>query len=348
MKRLALVLCVWMLLPNDAVAQTERIGDFDVRRNFASVLADGFAVRSWGELAWVCVGGGPSIVLKLGERLVGDSNLEIRVTYQAPGGSPVTGRWRLGYEREFRAWRAGFQRDFASLTDQESVAAMTSVATAASFLTVTAIDPVDDQSFALRFGTRGLARALMTLPCFRSLLTTLPCFRSLLWIKRSECPEEGNPGGAPQSGVGYLNWLVYYSLEEVGMRPYLPLFFVLLLMACEGPIGPDGPTGPQGLPGSDGLPGEQGEAGPGTRLVLDGQLDWEGAGTVALPLAAGTLADPPAVTCYTAPEANSTAWLIIATSNLTGACGLAWTGSSLAVAIVDSVPYWYFIIVVIY
>ena len=123
------------------------------------------------------------------------------------------------------------------------------------------------------------------------------------------------------------------------MRKLVCVTCVLALVACSGDIGPVGPEGPQGV---------QGVPGPGTRTVLAGQLDSAGNGAVTLPSAAGTLNDPPAVTCYIADSANSTAWLLIATSNLAGACGLGWTGATWGVAIVQSEPFWLFRIVVVY
>lgn len=122
-------------------------------------------------------------------------------------------------------------------------------------------------------------------------------------------------------------------------RYVLALMFAVLLFGCEGS---EGPMGPQGIQGPEGKPG------PGTRVVLVGQLDYYGVGAVDLPAAAGTLADPPAVACYISSSLDSTAWLIIATANLTGSCGLVWGGSNLRVGIVSSLPYWYFKIVVVY
>ena len=117
------------------------------------------------------------------------------------------------------------------------------------------------------------------------------------------------------------------------------ILIVLALAACSGDIGPMGPAGPQGV---------QGIPGPGTRTVLAGQLNSSGDGFVTLPSAAGSLGDPPAVTCYIAETANSTVWLLIATSNLAGACGLVWDGATWAVGIVQSEPFWFFRIVVVY
>ena len=90
-----------------------------------------------------------------------------------------------------------------------------------------------------------------------------------------------------------------------GPTPFLLLS--LSLAACsgsEGSTGPSGPTGPTG---------PAGEAGPGTRIVLSGTINVaEAPDTVllqigqALPPEAGTLADPPSVTCWL--SGNGLAW----------------------------------------
>ena len=117
---------------------------------------------------------------------------------------------------------------------------------------------------------------------------------------------------------------------------------LMLALGCkgaEGPMGPQGATGPQG---------PEGEPGPGTRLVFVGQLDGNGAGGVSLPVEAGNLANPPVLSCYISSSLTSSAWLLISTSNLTGSCGLVWTGSNLHVGIVESAPFWYFRVVVVF
>ena len=78
--------------------------------------------------------------------------------------------------------------------------------------------------------------------------------------------------------------------------PALVLLLSVALAACEGSEGPTGPAGSAG---------PTGESGPGTRLVLSGTINVaEAPDTVlviqdqALPPEAGTVANPPAVTCW--------------------------------------------------
>lgn len=102
------------------------------------------------------------------------------------------------------------------------------------------------------------------------------------------------------------------------------LVFLLAATACDGPQGPPGPegvagvSGPEGetgIPGPEGgggIPGPQGEAGPpgpGTRLVLSDMLDAAGTGGVDLPGAAGTIDDPPAVSCYVSLDGS--VWFVV-------------------------------------
>jgi hypothetical protein len=67
----------------------------------------------------------------------------------------------------------------------------------------------------------------------------------------------------------------------------LALILPLAAAACEGPTGPRGPTGP---------PGEA------TRFTHIGVLDQTGWGEVLLPAAAGTMEDPPLLSCYVADD----------------------------------------------
>lgn len=110
---------------------------------------------------------------------------------------------------------------------------------------------------------------------------------------------------------------------------------VALLAACEGAAGPMGPPG---------------EPGPGTRLTYDGMLDASGTAVARLPAEAGTLADPPAVTCYVS-DSNTGPYIAIATDTYAGTtCGLARDAArnALAVAITGAPAGWYYRIVVIY
>lgn len=140
-----------------------------------------------------------------------------------------------------------------------------------------------------------------------------------------------------------------------GFRPWAGRLLVAALLvsasACEGPIGPEGPMGPagtNGANGANGAQGPQGPAGPGTRLVYSGPLDGTGAGRVHLPAAAGTLNNPPSVSCYISDSDSSSVWLLMSTSNLTGACGIGWDQTHLDVVIVGSSAYWAFKVAVVY
>ena len=114
-----------------------------------------------------------------------------------------------------------------------------------------------------------------------------------------------------------------------------------LLSSCEGPLGPEGPQGASGPQGRTGDPG------PGTRLVFSGTLNSSGAVVVVLPAAAGTLNDPPVISCYISDSGST--WLIIATdvgANI--ACGFSASGGAISVVIVGAPPLWLYRIVVVY
>jgi hypothetical protein len=103
------------------------------------------------------------------------------------------------------------------------------------------------------------------------------------------------------------------------MRRSLLIALSLAITACAGKDGPAGLTGPAG---------PQGTAGPGTHLMFTAPIGASGGATVALPAAAGTLSNPPALTCYvTSP--GSTALLLVASSasNTYPYCGLVQSSS---------------------
>jgi hypothetical protein len=74
----------------------------------------------------------------------------------------------------------------------------------------------------------------------------------------------------------------------------------LTLLACEGPAGPAGPQGAPGANGATGPQGPSGQAGPGTRLWLQGRTNTGGMAEILLPASAGTMSNPPLITCYLA------------------------------------------------
>ena len=149
------------------------------------------------------------------------------------------------------------------------------------------------------------------------------------------------------------------------------LFPILMLMAaCEGPMGPAGPPGPrgqQGPAGQDGMTGPQGPQGPagargpqglrgepgvGTRLVRSTRLDSGGGAAIVLPREAGSrISDPPALTCYISQNLDGV-WLPVSDGSSVGrsSCGLVYSADSrsFTAVIVNSVPRWYVLFVVVY
>lgn len=114
-------------------------------------------------------------------------------------------------------------------------------------------------------------------------------------------------------------------------RLVVPLL-ALALLACEGPAGPAGPAGPQGqqgVPGATGATGPQGPAGPtgpGTRVWIPGTTTINGDASFLLPTAAGTINNPPVITCYRAAADNgfpAPQWISISGFTNLGRCGLA-------------------------
>lgn len=110
------------------------------------------------------------------------------------------------------------------------------------------------------------------------------------------------------------------------LKKQRPLFAVaaLILVGCEGPAGP---TGPQGTQGAQGTQGPQGPAGQ-TRLLFQGTTGETGVVRFQLPLAAGNINNPPAITCYRAANdvngAPTPVWLAFNLSG-NGRCGIEMT-----------------------
>ncbi|NIP58059.1 MAG: hypothetical protein GWM92_07370 [Gemmatimonadetes bacterium] len=124
------------------------------------------------------------------------------------------------------------------------------------------------------------------------------------------------------------------------VRTALATVVVFGAMACEGPEGPVGPQGPEG---------PEGPAGPGTRLTFQGQLDSFGDATVNLPQEAGTLDDPPSVSCFVSDVAEGLYISIASVDGADPACGFNDTASgNLAAIIVGAPADWFYRIVVIY
>lgn len=109
-----------------------------------------------------------------------------------------------------------------------------------------------------------------------------------------------------------------------------------ILGACKGPEGPVGPTGPKGDPG------------PGTRVTFAGQVTSQGEATVQLPAEAGTVSEPPAISCYIS-SSSAGAYLLVWTDTFSGvSCGLVAGASGLRAAIVGAPAFWYYRIAVVY
>lgn len=101
----------------------------------------------------------------------------------------------------------------------------------------------------------------------------------------------------------------------------------LLFAACEGPAGPMGPTGPAGEPG------------PGTRITLSATVGADGVGGVNLPSEAGSIADPPGLTCYLG-ETPSSPHFVIGLDIEGPTCALAQGGGNLQAIIIDAPVGW--------
>lgn len=119
----------------------------------------------------------------------------------------------------------------------------------------------------------------------------------------------------------------YERQIAMNLRVLTPLLG-LALLACEGPAGPAGPQGQQGAAGANGATGAQGPsgaAGPGTRLWLPATTNIAGVASVNLPASAGSINNPPSMTCYRAGNDNSglpaPTWLVVGGINI-GRCWL--------------------------
>lgn len=129
-------------------------------------------------------------------------------------------------------------------------------------------------------------------------------------------------------------------MSHVGVRRRFPLravaFAILVPLgvgACDGPVGPPGPEGPPGQ---------------GTTLSFVGVLDEFGWGEVLLPAEAGTIDDPPQLSCYVAED--DWYWYVINT-DLTNEiyCLLEEDqGGLYAVLDAEHLAGWWFAFVVVY
>lgn len=124
----------------------------------------------------------------------------------------------------------------------------------------------------------------------------------------------------------------------MNLRIIAVLAAALSLAACEGPIGPAGPQGERGATG---------EPGPGTRLVLNSTVGSDGVAGVNLPTEAGTISDPPGVTCYLS-ETSAGPYLVVALDLDGLLCGIAQSGGNLQALITSAPPGWSAKFVVVY
>jgi len=119
----------------------------------------------------------------------------------------------------------------------------------------------------------------------------------------------------------------------------LAVMVPFVIAACEGPVGPRGPEGPPGPPGA---PGDA------ARFTYVDILDETGWGEVLLPVEAGTMDDPPLLTCYIADD--DWYWYVINTdfANEIYCVIEEEAGRLYAVLDAESLAGWWFAFVVVY
>jgi hypothetical protein len=132
------------------------------------------------------------------------------------------------------------------------------------------------------------------------------------------------------------------------MLKIIVLLLAATLAACKGPAGPAGPAGPTGAPGQAGPVGPRGPSGS-TRLTFDGQADANGFVGYYLPAEAGTIADPPSVSCYVSSQRDGP-FQQVGTGGIgdSSRCLLFVDDGRLAVAVTGITPGWFVKFVVIY
>ncbi len=126
------------------------------------------------------------------------------------------------------------------------------------------------------------------------------------------------------------------------MRKRLAVLLVAGVVAgCKGDVGPMGPPGPPGPPGP---------AGPGNTMSRTGQLNTNGGAVWVLPSEAGSVSDPPALSCYLSDSANGP-YLLVSTDTFSGiSCGLVQSGSQLSAVLSAGRAFagWYYRFVIVY
>jgi hypothetical protein len=130
--------------------------------------------------------------------------------------------------------------------------------------------------------------------------------------------------------------------KDVAMNKFVAIMLSVLLAAgCGGETGPTGPQGPQG---DTGPPGPAGTA----MVMVTGTLDAGGGAVVHLPAVAGTIDNPPLVTCYLAEFATDQVWLVMATDDIFGSCGILADGLHVDVGFVLGPPSWALRVIAVY
>jgi hypothetical protein len=93
--------------------------------------------------------------------------------------------------------------------------------------------------------------------------------------------------------------------------------------------------------------GPEGPAGPGTRLVITATLNDSGIAMANLPTEAGTLQNPPGLTCYLS-DTPAGPFLVIGTDLDGPVCALGQQGGALVAFVSGGAPGWIVQFVVLY
>ena len=127
---------------------------------------------------------------------------------------------------------------------------------------------------------------------------------------------------------------------------------LLLVVACEGPVGPQGPPGPAGPQGPAGPAGPEGRPGLDAPQPIihsfNGFVASNGEGSAIFPpLPSGF---DITLLCYVSPDGRN--WIAVASApTLTGSalgCGFTIRASSVVAGVVGVPPGWRFYVVAIY
>jgi len=114
---------------------------------------------------------------------------------------------------------------------------------------------------------------------------------------------------------------------------------VFLSLALVFALGCEGPTGPEGPPGDDAMV---------DRLVFEGDLDATGSASVDLPPEAGTIKNPPLVSCYVSYGSSSWAALGSGGPGSLGLCLLVDRTTNLEVLIQQASSFGKYKVIAIY